>query len=84
MIPVADIATDLIDRYGDGSISHSRNRWVGSILRKRLNIRTYKTHGVYVVPMQERPKIELLCKRYRVDPEAAGRPEQGRRDVGTP
>ena len=84
VIPVADIATDLIDRYGDEYDRPITNWWVGSILRKRLNIRTYKTHGVYVVPMQERPKIELLCKRYGVDPEAAGRPEQGRRDVGTP
>jgi len=33
---------------------------------KRLNIKAYKSHGIYVVPMNERPKIELLCTRYGV------------------
>ena len=66
MVPVADIVTGLIERYGDEYDRPITNRWVGSILRKRLNIRTYKSHGVYVVPMQERSKIELLCTRYDV------------------
>lgn len=83
VIPVADIATLLIERYGDEYDRPITNRWVGSILRKRLNIRTYKSHGVYVVPMQERPKIELLCKRYGVDPDAAVHPERGQGDVGS-
>ena len=42
------------------------NRWVGGILRKRLNLQTYKSHGIYVVPMSERTKIELLCTRYGI------------------
>ena len=83
VIPVADIATGLIERYGDEYDRPITNRWVGSILRKRLNIRTYKSHGVYVIPMQERPKIELLCKRYGVDPDTAVHPEQGRGEVGS-
>ena len=83
VIPVADIATRLIERFGDEYDRPITNWWVGSILQKRLNIRTYTSHGVYVVPLQERPKIELLCKRYGVDSDAAGCPEQGRRDVGT-
>ena len=83
VVPVADIATGLIERYGDEYDRPITNRWVGSVLRKRLNIRTYKSHGVYVVPMQERSKIELLCKRYGVDPDAAIHPERGQGDVGS-
>ena len=59
--------TGLIERYGVEYERPITNRWVGSILRKRLNIRTYKSHGVYVVPMQERSKIELLCTRFGVN-----------------
>jgi hypothetical protein len=66
VIPVADIVVGLIERYGDEYERPITNRWIGSILRKRLNIRTYKSHGVYVVPMNEQPKIELLCGRYGV------------------
>ena len=83
VVPVADIARGLIERYGDEYDRPITNRWVGSILRKRLNIRTYKSHGVYVVPMQERPKVELLRRRYGVDPDGAVHPEQGQGDVGT-
>ena len=83
VVQVADIAIGLIERYGDEYDRPITNRWVGSMLRKRLNIRTYKSHGVYVVPMQERSKIELLCKRYGVDPDAAAHPERGQGDVGS-
>ena len=83
VVPVADIARGLIERYGDEYDRPITNRWVGSILRKRLNIRTYKSHGVYVVPMQERSKIELLRRRYGVDPDGDVHPEEGQGDVGS-
>ena len=83
VVPVADIARALIERYGDEYDRPITNRWVGSILRKRLNIRTYKSHGVYVVPMQERPKVELLRRRYGVEPDGAVHPEEGHGDVGS-
>ena len=83
VVAVADIVAGLIHRYADEYDRPITNRWVGSILRKRLNIRTYKSHGVYVVPMQERSKIELLCRRYGVGVEAELDPERGQGDVGT-
>ena len=66
VIPVADIVAEFIERYGFEYERAITNRWIGSILRKRLNIGTYKSHGVYVVPMGDRSKIELLCARYGV------------------
>jgi hypothetical protein len=66
VVPVTDIVMGLTARYGDEYERPITNRWVGSILRKRLNIRTYKSHGVYVVPINDRSKIELLCTRYGV------------------
>jgi hypothetical protein len=66
VVPIADVASGLIERYGSEYERPITNRWIGSILRRRLNIRTYKTHGVYVVPINERSKVELLCARYGV------------------
>ncbi len=63
VIPVAEVASGLIERYGAEYDRPITNRWVGGVLRKRLNIHTYKSHGVYAVPMNERSKIELLCRR---------------------
>jgi hypothetical protein len=67
VVPVGEIATGVIERYGAEYDRPITNRWVGSILRKRLNVQTFKSHGVYVVAITERPKIELLCRRYGVD-----------------
>jgi hypothetical protein len=75
VVPVADIVAIFIERYGFEYERPITNRWIGSILRKRLNIRTYKSHGVYVVPMGDRSKIELLCTRYGVSVIGAASPE---------
>ncbi len=83
VIPVAEVAAGLIERYGSEYERPITNRWVGGILRRRLNLRTYKSHGVYVVPMTERGKVEHLCTRYGVNviTEVAGEVQLG--DGGT-
>lgn len=42
------------------------NRFIGSIVRNKLRLVTYKSHGVYVLPLTEKPKIDELCIRYGV------------------
>ena len=75
VVPVAEIVAIFIERYGFEYERPITNRWIGSILRKRLNIGTYKSHGVYVVPMGDRSKIELLCARYGVSVIGSAPPE---------
>lgn len=75
VVPVAEIVTIFIERYGFEYERPITNRWIGSILRKRLNIGTYKSHGVYVVPVSDRFKIELLCTRYGVNVIGSASPE---------
>jgi len=81
VIAVSDIAVGLMKRYGSEYERPITNRWIGSFLRKRLNIRTYKSHGIYVVPIKERLKIELLCKKYGVT--VMGDPGSDPGDEGT-
>lgn len=81
IVPVADVTMGLIERYGAEYERPITNRWIGGVLRKKLNLQTYKSHGVYVIPMNERQKVEVLCGRYGVNiitdvPAAEG-------DVGT-
>lgn len=68
VIPVADVAAALIEQHGAEYDRPITNRWVGGVLRQRLNLRTYKSHGNYVVPATERTKIDMLCARYGVQP----------------
>ena len=65
-VPLADVTLGLIERYDAEYERPITNRWIGGILRRRLNLRTYKSHGIYVVPSTERAKIEALCARYGV------------------
>jgi len=39
-------------------------KWIGNVLRGRLRLATQRSKGVYVVPVDERPKIETLAVRY--------------------
>jgi hypothetical protein len=66
VVPVAEITAGLVERYGAEYERPITNRWIGSVLRKRLNLHTYKSHGIYVLPKSERTKVELLCVRYGV------------------
>jgi hypothetical protein len=82
VIPIAEIAGLLLERHGAEYDRPITNRWVGGILR-RLNLRTYKSHGTYVLPAAERGKLDLLCARYglEADPDEALRVQSG--DVET-
>ena len=82
-VPVADITMGLIERYGAEYERPITNRWIGSVLRKKLNLQTHKSHGVYVVPVSESERVRLLCGRYNVNviTDVAAASEEG--DVGT-
>lgn len=41
-------------------------REVGRVLRRKLRLYTYKSHGIYVLPASEAPKVIELCRRYGV------------------
>ncbi len=83
VVPLADITSALTERYGTEYERTPTNRFVGGVLRRRLHVRTYKSHGTYVVPMVERPRVELLCTKYGATPPSLfpSRVQSG--DVGT-
>lgn len=66
-VPVGTVTLALIDRYGREYTRTITNRWVGGIIRKRLGLQTYKSHGIYVIPRGECEKIKNLCERYGIE-----------------
>jgi hypothetical protein len=81
-VSVGDVAAGMFARYGTEYDRPITNRWIGGLLRRRLNIRTYKSHGVFVVAPGERAKVDQLCIRYGLAPSlSAGAVQLG--DVGT-
>lgn len=67
-IPIAEIARTFIERHGADYDRPITNRYIGSLVRKRLRLKTYKTDGVYVVAMKNDAKFTALCVRYGIAP----------------
>jgi hypothetical protein len=67
-VAVAEITRAFVERFGSDYERPITNRYIGSVLRRRLHLLTYKTDGVYVVAMKDEEKLEALCARYGVEP----------------
>jgi len=67
VVSIQEITTRMIQQYGSEYDRPITNRWIGSVLRRRLHLHTYKSHGIYVIPTSERVKVVQLCARFGVD-----------------
>ena len=56
----------MFDRHGLDYERKVTSKWIGTIVRKRLNLKTQKSHGVYVIPPSEQPKFERLYEKYGI------------------
>lgn len=65
-IPVSEVTTIFTERFSGEYERPITIRIIGGVLRKRLRLVTYKSHGVYVLPVNEKPKVDELCIRYGV------------------
>lgn len=86
-LPIRNIVARFIERFGSEYERPITHRWMGNMLRRRLNLATYKSHGVYVLPLSERPKLDVLFTRFGIDVpavESSHEDTAGRHgDVGT-
>ena len=83
-IPVSEVTAAFVGRFGQEYERPITNRFIGGILRKRLRLSTYKSHGVYVVPATEKPKVDQLCIRYGVPAHPSARLGTDRQRAGGP
>jgi hypothetical protein len=71
-ISIASVTEAFIARYTSEYERPITNRFIGGIVRTRLRLQTYKSHGVYVLSRSEQSKIEELCIRYGVTDRKSG------------
>lgn len=74
-MPLQSIVRRFIELFGPEYDRPVTPRWIGGVLRRHLNIRTRKSHGVYGIPEEEWGKIALLSARYGVGPDAPAHDE---------
>ena len=63
-VRIGDIASAVIRKHGNDFSRPITNRLIGEVLRRRLRLITLKSHGVYVVPVTEQPKVVQLAQRF--------------------
>lgn len=63
-LSIKEIADRFTDLYAEEYKHKITPKWVGYIVGKRLRIKAQKSHGSFVVPESERPKIQLLFQKY--------------------
>lgn len=72
---VKDITNWFIDKHGADYERKVTAKWVGGTIRKRLNLRTQKSHGVFVIPLSEQTKLERLYEKYGIGTDEANESE---------
>lgn len=65
-LSVKDITQWFADRFGDEYDTKVTTKWIGGIVRRKLLLRTQKSHGVFIIPRGEYPKLELLFEKYGI------------------
>lgn len=43
------------------------NRWIGHVIRRRLGLKTRKSRGTFVVPVEEWPRVIATAHRYGIE-----------------
>jgi hypothetical protein len=70
-LPLKDITSWFVDRHGMDYKRKVTSKWIGTIIRKRLGLKTQKSHGIYVIPLSEQPKLERLYEKYGISAKEA-------------
>ena len=53
--------------YGQDYDRKPSTKWVGGVIRRKLQLKTQKSHGVFVLPPSELPKLTRLFEKYGVE-----------------
>jgi len=71
-LSVKEIASWFVERHGEEYERKITPKWIGGIIRRRLQLFTHKSHGVYVISRLEEWKLRRLYQKYGVE---AGKPD---------
>ena len=79
-LTIKEITSWFIERHEADYERKITTKWIGSLIRRRLGLRTQKSHGVFVIARAEELTLARLYEKYGVeaspapapDPEATG------------
>jgi hypothetical protein len=82
-LAVGEITSAFIDRFGEEYERPITNKWVGFIIRRKLHVKTQKSHGTFVIPLGEEERLRRLYDKYGlVEPSPGDQVTENSRDLG--
>lgn len=83
-LSVKEITGLFVDRHGDDYERKVTGKWVGFFLRKRLNLKPWKSHGAFVISASGSPRLEHLYEKYGVSAAGQEEPAEKKPSESTP
>ena len=77
-ISIKEITEAFIERFGRDYDRTITPKWIGGILRRKLQIKTSKSHGVYVISPSESVLLQRLYAKYGILTDTDSELEAGR------
>jgi hypothetical protein len=66
-IAVKDVAMTFRRKFAEDYDDRITPRWVGAFIRRKLNLKTQKSNGNYVIPIEELPRLATLYTKYGIE-----------------
>src|SRR6266446_5111539 len=68
-LAIKDITSWVVDRHGDEYERKLTTKWIGNVIRRKLQLRPVRASSGYVIPPEELPKVDRLYVRYGIGSE---------------
>ena len=66
-LAIKEIAASFIGRHGEDFERKVTPHWIGQIIRRKLQLKTEKRHGSYLVAASAGPKLARLFEKYGIE-----------------
>jgi hypothetical protein len=63
-LAIGEVTAAFIQRFGKEYGRPITSKWIGFMVRRRLNLKTHKSHGVYTISLTEQEKLRRLYDKY--------------------
>lgn len=63
-LTIGEVTRTFSDRHQEDFERKITPKWVGSIVRRKLRLRTYKAHGTFVIAEEELSRLDQVLERY--------------------
>jgi len=73
-LSIKEITSRFMEKHGNDYERKITSKWIGGIICKKLNLKTYRSRSGFVIHEAEKSKLERLYEKYGIGPKGAPEP----------